>query len=49
MDKNPEQKFINVLQGAARIAEERFGASRYNTYHLLLSLLRVGGFARELL
>mgnify|MGYP001561056833 FL=1 len=45
---NPEAKIISILSGAAQIAR-RLGAVNYNTFHILLSLLRAEGFVRDFL
>src|SRR3989344_6667029 len=47
-DKNEEIKITAILAGAAQIAE-RLRAVNYNTFHILLSLLRADGFVRDLL
>ncbi|MDO8669517.1 MAG: ATP-dependent Clp protease ATP-binding subunit [Candidatus Buchananbacteria bacterium] len=49
MDKNnPENSLIAALSEAATIAQ-RFGAVNYNTFHILLSLLKGEGFVRDFL
>lgn len=48
MDKNPEQAFIDILTEAGKIAS-RMNVDRYNTYHLLLAIMRKDHSLREYL
>lgn len=45
-EKNPEITFVEILKDAATIAQ-RSGRAAYNTFHLLLSIIRKDSFLRE--